>query len=345
VDKNEVKDATCFDSGWTLSANGTGPFKLSKWDLGSSIELTANPNYYLDPKPALSKVTYIISGGSSYTMYQNDEVDVTGIGTTNIDSVRDQTNPLSKEYHTSDDLDVFYIGFNVTKPPFDDPDVRRALGMAIDKDFLATDFLKGLAVPANGILPPGMPGYDPNLDGLKFDAAAASALLDSTGKKDQLSGVKLLASGQGAAPNDVLQAITTMWQQNLGVTIDIEQEEFGLFLQDIADGNDQMYSLGWIADYPDPQNFLDLNFRSDSGTNQSGYSNPQVDDLLAQAATTQDQTQRLGLYNQAEQIIVNDEPWIPLYHDKASYLVKPNVQGFEVPPFVIPYLRYVSITN
>ncbi len=345
VDKNEVKDATCFDSGWTLSANGTGPFKLAKWDLGNSIELTANPNYYLDPKPSLSKVTYLISGGSSYTMYQNDEVDVTGIGTTNIDSVRDQTNPLSKEYHTSDSLDVFYIGFNVSQPPFDDPDVRRALAMAIDKDFLANDFLKGLAVPANGILPPGMPGFDPNLDAIKFDAAAASALLDSTGKRDELNGAKLLATGQGAAPADVLQAITTMWQQNLGVTIDIEQEEFGLFLQDVQDMNDQMYSLGWIADYPDPQNFLDLNFRSDSANNQSGYSNPQVDDLLAQAAATEDNTQRLSLYNQAEQIIVHDEPWIPLYYDKASYLVKPNVHGFEVPPFVIPYLRYVSITN
>ncbi len=345
VDKNQVKTATCFDSGWTLSANGTGPFKLTKWDLGNSLTLAPNPNYYLDPKPSLSKVTYIISGGSSYTMYQNNEVDVTGIGTTNIDSVRDQTNPLSKEYHTSDALDVFYIGFNVNKPPFDDPNVRKALAMAIDKDFLANDFLKGLAVPALGILPPGMPGYNASLNGIKFDAAAASALLDSTGKKDQLSGVKLLSSGQGAAPDDVLQAITTMWQQNLGVTIDIQQEDFGLFLKDVNDKNDQMYSLGWIADYPDPQNFLDLNFRSDSGNNQSGYSNPQVDSLLAQAAAEQDSTKRLSLYDQAEQLIVNDEPWIPLYHDKASYLVKPDIQGFEVPPFVIPFLRYVSIAS
>ena len=171
------------------------------------------------------------------------------------------------------------------------------------------------------------------------------ALLDSTGKKDQLSGVKLLTSGQGAAPNDVLQAITTMWQQNLGVTIDIQQEDFGLFLKDVNDKNDQMYSLGWIADYPDPQNFLDLNFRSDSGNNQSGYSNPQVDSLFDQADRETDLPKRLKLYQQAEQIIVDEQPWIPLYYQKASYLVKPNIKGFEVPPFVIPFLRFVTFTN
>jgi oligopeptide transport system substrate-binding protein len=345
VDKNQVKDSGCFDSGWTLNANGTGPFELSSWDLGDKIVLTGNPDYYNTPKPAVTKVTYLLAGGSSFTMYQNDELDATGIGATNVDTVSDPTNPLNKEYHTSDGMDVFYIGFNVTKAPFDDPNVRKALAMAIDKEFLATNTLKGLAVPANGILPPSMPGYNSALKSIDFDATAAKSLLDSTGKAGDLDGVKLLTSGTGAAPTDLLDAIVEMWRQNLNVNIEIQQEDFGLFLKDIDEGNDQMYSLGWIADYPDPQNFLEINFRSTSGNNQSGYSNSQVDSLFDQADKETDTTKRAQLYQQAEQIIVDEEPWIPLYHPKNSYLVKPNVQGFEVPPFVIPFLRYVSFTS
>jgi ABC-type transport system substrate-binding protein len=345
VDKNQVKDFGCFDSGWTLNANGTGPFELATWDLGERIVLEPTPDFYLTPAPSLSKVTYLIAGGSSYTMYQNDELDVTGIGSINIDSVLDPSNPLNAEYHTTENLDIFYIGFNVTKPPLDDPDVRRALAMAIDKEFIAGDLLKGLAAPADGIVPPAMPGFNESLNGIEFDPDAARALLDSTGKRDDLAELKLLSSGQGAAPNDILDAIVAMWEQNLGVTIEIQQEDFGLFLTDLRDGNQELYSLGWIADYPDPQNFLEINFRTDSGNNQSGYSNPEVDDLFDEADAEEDPARRLELYQQAEQIIVDEEPWIPLYHPNASYLVKPNIQGFEYPPFVIPFLRFVTFTD
>jgi oligopeptide transport system substrate-binding protein len=233
----------------------------------------------------------------------------------------------------------------VNEPPFDDPDVRRALSMAIDKEFLADEFLLGLVAPADGVLPPGMPGYNENLDGIPFDPDAAAELLDETGAADALNDVVILSSGQGAAPSDILQAIQAMWMDNLGVDIGIEQEEFGLFLRDINDGNFQMFSLGWIADYPDPQNFLDIKLHSDSPNNESGYSNAEVDSLLEQADRTTDAEERLSLYQQAEQMIVDDAPWIPLYHGEASYLVKPYVEGFEVPPFVIPNLRYVSINR
>lgn len=345
VDKKQVKTSGCFDSGWTLKANGTGPFKLAEWSLGERIVLEPSENFYLTPKPSLSKVTYLIAGGSSYTMYQNDELDVTGIGSINIDSVLDPSNPLNKDYHTSDNLDVFYIGFNVKKPPLDDPDVRKALAMAIDKDFLANDLQKGLVAPAKGIIPPTMPGFNEDLNGIAFNKAEARALLDRTGKRDELSSLKLLTTGQGAAPNNVIDAIIEMWNQNLGVKIEVQQEDFGLFLTDLRDGKQELYSLGWIADYPDPQNFLEINFRSNSGNNQSRYSNRQVDALFDQADAEQDSQHRLELYQEAEQIIVNDEPWIPLYHEKASYLVKPNIQGFEFPPFVIPFLRFVTFTN
>ncbi len=343
VDSREVGDSTCFEGNWTLTPNGTGPFKLADWELGTKIVLEPNENFYLDPKPSLARVTYILSGGSSFTMYENDEVDLTGVGINNIESVRETSNPLNAEYHQSPSLDVFYIGFNVNRPPFDDPDVRKALNMAVDKEFLANEFLMKLASPAKGILPPGMPGYNEDLDAPEFDKDAASELLDSTGKKDELDGLKILTSGQGAAPSDILQAVVAMWEENLGITIEIEQEDFGLFLRDLDEGNFDLFSLGWIADYPDPQNFLDIKFHSDSANNETGYSNAEVDDLLEQARAEKDEAKRLELYGQAEELIANDAPWVPLYHGTNSYLVKPYVEGYDVPAFVLPNLRYVTI--
>jgi ABC-type transport system substrate-binding protein len=343
VDRNQAEGASCFEASWTFNANGTGPFELAEWDLGNAIILEPNQNYYLDPKPQLSKVTYLLSGGSSFTMYQNDEIDVTGVGKDNVESVRDPSSELNAEYHTSTTLSVSYIGFNVAREPFDDPEVRKALAMAIDKEFLTDNLYKGLLNPANGILPPEMPGYNENLDGVTFDAEAASDLLDSTGKKDQLDGVKILTAGQGAAPDDVLQAITAMWEQNLGISIEVEQEDFGLLQSDLQDKNFDMFSIGWIADYPDPQDFLEIKFHSHSSNNDTGYSNPDVDDLLDQAAGDVDADERYNLYQQAEQLIVDDQPWIPLFYGTSSILVKPNVKGYEAAPFAIPSLRYVSI--
>ncbi|HUF54575.1 MAG TPA: peptide ABC transporter substrate-binding protein [Dehalococcoidia bacterium] len=342
VDRNEVGDSTCFEGNWTLTPNGSGPFKLAEWDLGQKIVLEANDRYHLDPMPSLERVTYVLSGGSAFVMYENDEIDVTGIGITNIESVRDS---ISDEYREGPSLDVYYLGFNTQEEPFNDPAVRNALSMAIDREFLASEFLLDLVVPAKGILPPGIEGYNEELPAIPFSPEDAQDLLDEAGGPDILEDVTVLTSGQGAAPSDILQAITTMWEQNLGVTITIEQEDFGLFLRDIDEGNFQMFSLGWIADYPDPQNFLEIKLHSESSNNEALYSNPEVDALLDQAAEEQDDEARLELYRQAEELIVQDMPWIPLYHAKSSYLVKPWVEGFEVPPFVIPNLRYVTINR
>jgi oligopeptide transport system substrate-binding protein len=344
VDEREVGDSNCFQgTQWTLSPNGTGPFRLAEWSLGQFIELEPNANYYLDPKPSLSKVTYIIAGGSSFTMYENDEVDVTGIGADDIERIRDPNEPLNAEFHEGESLDVYYIGFNTEEPPFDDPDVRRALNMAIDKDLIANTILNELVAPAEGVLPPGIPGYNPDLEGIPYDPEGARDLLDEAGGTELLDDVVLITPGRGASPSDVLEAIVALWEENLGVSISIEQSEFGLFLRDIDEGNFQMFSLGWIADYPDPQNFLEIKLHSDSSNNETVYSNPEVDALLDEARSETDEDERLRLYQEAEQIIVDDSPWIPLYHGKSSALIKPYVNGFELEPFVIPSLRYVSI--
>ncbi len=346
VDQREVGDATCFEgTGWTLTPNGTGPFKLEEWDLGRKIVLTANPRFHLEPAPSLERVTFILSGGSSFVMYENDEIDITGIGINNIESVRDPNSDLNADLREGPSLNVFYIGFNTRQAPFDDANLRNALSLAIDREFLAREFLLDLVVPAKGILPPGMAGYNEALPDIPFDPDSARDLLDQAGGAGVIDNATILTSGQGATPSDILQAVLAMWEQELGVTVTIEQEDFGLFLRDIDDGSFEMFSLGWIADYPDPQNFLDIKLHSESANNEAGYSNPEVDALLDQADREADEVARLELYQQAEELIVDDMPWAPLYHGKATYLVKPYVEGFEIPPFVIPNLRYVTINR
>jgi peptide/nickel transport system substrate-binding protein/oligopeptide transport system substrate-binding protein len=124
--------------------------------------------------------------------------------------------------------------------------------------------------------------------------------------------------------------------------------EFATFLQQVDRRQFDMMTLGWIADYLDPEDFLDILFHSQSPDNRTGYANPEVDRLLEQARTMPTDTEearqaRLRIYQQAEQIIVQDSPWIPLLHPRSAYVVKPYVQGYFVPPLVMEHLRYVRL--
>ncbi len=346
VDRREVGDSNCFRGAeWTRSPNGTGPFKLEDWELGQRIVLTPNDDTHLEPKPSLAKVTYLLAGGSALVMYENDEIDLTGVGINDIERIRDPDEPLHAEFSEGPSLDTFYIGLNTQEPPFDDLKVRQAFAMAIDKEVLAEVVLKDLVVPANGVLPPGMPGFNEELEGLPFDPVRARELLEEAGGADSLGDISLLSSGRGANVAPTITAVAAMWEENLGVSVDLPQLQFGQFLQDLDEGNFQAFSLGWVADYVDPQNFLDIKLHSESPNNETMYSNPEVDALLEEARTEQDQAKRLQLYQQAEEIVVQDVPWIPLFHGKSNALVKPYVHDYFIAPFVIPNLRYVSIAR
>jgi len=345
VDRRQVDGSTCFSgTNWQRKPNATGPFKLKEWDLGQRIVLEPNTRYHLGA-PSLGRVVYTLGGGSAITMYENDEIDVTGVGLNDIERVRDPAEPLNKEFHEASRMDIWYIGFNVEEPPFDDAKVRQAFAHAIDKDKLIEVVLLDAVVEADGILPPGIPGFNEDLQGLEFDEEKAQQLLEESEYygSEELRDVEIATSGRGASVGPVSEAILFMWEENLGVEVSTRQTEFATFLDDLRDGEYQMFELGWVADYPDPENFLKIQFDSGSTNNHSQYANAEVDRLLEQADTEADEATRLSLYQQAEQIIVNEAPWIPLFHDKFSVLIKPYVKGYLLPPFVIPRLRYVQI--
>jgi oligopeptide transport system substrate-binding protein len=316
---------------------------MKEFVLGERIELEANTKFYLEPKPSLQQVTFLLAGGSPLVMYENDEIDVSGVGINDVERIRDPNEPLNAEYRTGANMSTDYIGFNVEEPPFDDPEIRRAFAMATDRNLVAETVLMDILLPAKGVLPPGIPGYDENFEGIPYDPEAARAIIEEKGGADLFRDVTLLTSGQGAAPSEALAAITALWEENLGVSIAIEQEEFGIFLRDIDQGNFAMFNLGWVADYPDPQNFLEIKLHSQSADNETKYSNPDVDELLDKAKTEKDEAERVRLYQEAEKLIIEDSPWVPLFHGQDSVLIKPYVKNFINAPFVIPRMRYVSI--
>ena len=335
---------------WILEPNGTGPFKMTEYRPGEVLRLTRFDDYHLEPAK-LDEVEFLLSGGNSMLMYENDEIHVTGIGLSLLQGVQDPSNPLSSEVVTAlPQFDVDYFGLNTTEPPFDDIKVRQAFNYAIDRQTLTTTLLQDLVVPAAGILPPGFPGYNPDLVGYNYDPDKARQLIQESkyGDTGELPRITLTVPGSfGAAISPSIEAMLAMWEGNLGVEISILQTEWAIFLQDLHQNRFQMFGgLGWIADYPDPENFLDVLFHSESTNNQSEYTNRQLDRLLELARVEQDEAVRFDLYHQSEEIIVDDAPWIPLWHSNGGYLlVKPEVSDYFLFPLIIPKYRYIYFTE
>jgi len=339
VDRDNVAEG----ADWAEHPNGTGPFRLAQWDR-QRVVLERNELYY-GGVPALSRVTFVLSGGSPMTMYENGQLDVVQVGLADIERVQDPSNPLSRELTVVPRLDVQYLGMNVLVPPFDDVKVRQAFAQAIDRQRLANVVLKKTVVAAEGVLPPGLPGHRADFRGLAFNPDLALESLHVSTYKDaaDLPEVVLHISGTGGTMPPTIEAIVAMLRTNLGVEVTVEQTPWQRFLEDLNERGYGFYSTGWIADFPDPQNFLDILFHSQSSDNHSAYANPEVDRLLEQARVEQDQAERLGLYQQAETLIVQDAVWVPLWHGRDYMLTKPYVKGAVYSASIRPWLRDVYL--
>lgn len=340
VDRREVESNP---RNWTLKPNGTGPFKLKEWRLGERIVLEANRDYHLGA-PKVDEVQFLLAGGG-LSAYEAGDVDISGVPLDDTERIQDPSEPLNAEYHTADDLSIFYIGFNTERPPFDDVKVRQAFAMSIDREKINEVVLFNRARVANAIMPPDLPGHDPNAQTLPYDPERARQLLAESkyGGPDGLPEITVAESGGGASAGPILETVVAMWKENLGVDVKIEQAQSATFFADIDAGRYQAFNLGWIMDYPDPEDLLDIKFHSRSRQNDTRYSNPEVDRLLEEARTEQDQERRFELYRQAERLIIQDAPWIPLFFGRDHILIKPYVKDYKLTPIVIPKLRFVSI--
>ena len=321
---------------WTDAPNGTGAFKLKTWHKDELLILERNEDWY-GGTPALANSVYRIFAGRPMQMYEKGEIDLAGVYVWNIDRVRDPANPFNSHLLEGTRPCTSYLGFNVTIPPFDDPKVRQALALALDIDKQIEVTLRGLDERAAGFVPPGIPGHNERLHPMDFDPGAARELLESS----IYGGAENFPPIRSFADND---AIHWGWERHLR----LEVEAVSIYeVSDIWERLDNrelgVFTSGWCADYPDPQNFLDLLFRSDSSHNEFSYSNDEVDSLLSQAATETDAHRRIGLYQQIEEIVLEDWVAVPLWHDRQFLLVQPHVKGFELTPIGIPQLQNIHI--
>jgi oligopeptide transport system substrate-binding protein len=334
VDRDNVEQ-----SDWVEHPNGTGPFRLTEYS-AERIVLERNELYYRD-KPGLERVVFWLSGGSPMSMYENGELDIVDVSPADVERVLDPANALHADLSTVPQLDIYYLGFDISQPPFDDVKVRRAFTLAVDRRKLTEVVLKGMGYAAEGIVPPGMPGYQRERPLLSFDPQLARRLVEEStyGDVDRLPAVTLRIGGSSGELPVHVEALVAMYRENLGVEVGVEQSE------DIFLGRPQFFASGWSADYPDPENFLDILFHSESDLNRMAYANVELDRLLEEARTEQDVSRRMELYRQAEEIIVADAPWVPLWHSVDYVLTKPQVKNAVLAAAIFPWLADVDLAQ
>ncbi|MDD4875897.1 MAG: peptide ABC transporter substrate-binding protein, partial [Dehalococcoidales bacterium] len=298
VDKNNVESGLY----WWQKPNGTGPFKLKQWDKNNLFILERN-NLYHGTLAKISSVTFQLWGGIPMNLYETDKIDVTSVYIDYIDKVTDEAGSFYNDLQIVPELSFYYIGFNHSQPPFDDINIRQAFSQAIDKEKLASLVFRDMVQAADGILPQGMPGFNEDLSGLEHDIAKAKELIKASkyGDVSNLPPITITTAGWGGLISRDLEAIISEWRQNLGIEVTVRQLEPERFLYNLNEEKDEMFYMAWIADYPHPQDFLEVLFHSSAENNYSEYTNSEADTILKMAGLEQDKELSFELYQQAEQ--------------------------------------------
>jgi len=336
-----VLDQENVESGdeWYRQPNGTGPYKLIEWISFERMVFEANEDFYLGA-PSIQYIVVNLFTGDSQRLYETGDVDIAGVYS--IERFTDPTEPLHNELRTGVSLCTIYVVFDTTQPPFDDVNVRKAFSMAFNRQQYIDVVYTDRALPAIGIYPPGLPGFNTSLKGLPYDPVQARELLKQSKYGADLPPIVFTNSGTGSYVSGDIAALAQMWKQNLGVTITVENLEPNFYYDQIYAGNHgQLFNGGWCADYPDPENFADALFHTGSNQNNGGYSNPTLDALLEAARTERDVTKRIEMYQQAEQMLVDDAAALFTIHYLSYELVKPYVKGYVLTPIDIPIERYM----
>ena len=327
VDGRQVE---AIGAGWWMSdeVNGSGPYRLMRWDPEEVIILQRYEGYH-DPVA----LEYLISpsapipGASGLQMYETDAWDGLFVRLASLGWIREDE-MLGGQLHEFDQLTTFYVSIDGTRPPFDDPKVRLAFGMALDRQALIDQVYDGTVTLANGLLPPGMPGYSESLMGIPFDPEAARQLLSESRYADDFPEVvfSTVDVREGDPPLSVRYMIDS-WREHLGVEVQTDFLDRENFYYLVEEEGQHIYTTGWVADYPDPENFLDLLLHSER--HDARYANAEFDSLLERARVEQNQEERLALYQEAEQLLIDDAGIIPLFHVKDYVLLRPHVHGFK----------------
>ena len=327
---------------WTRPGNlvGNGPFVLRAWEPNARIVVDKNPHYWDAAHVRLNRIVFfpIENGEAEENAFRSGQLDVTyGLPVTKIAAYR-REHPDELRIDTR--LASYYLFINVTRPPLDNPRLRRALALAVDREAIARDVLANSRTPAHSFTPPDCAGYTARA-GVPDDFAQARRLLAEAGYP---GGRGLPAfevqSYSAEASVRTLEAIQEMWKRNLGVHISIVSLEQRTLFHNQRTRNYSIAFSAWIADYADPSTFLDT-MVSGNGNNWSGWSDPAYDRLIAAAAATPDNGRRYELFQQAEAILLQQAPLIPLFYGEQPYLIRPWVRNW--PPSKLGFVRFTNI--
>lgn len=333
-----------------INPSGTGAFRLAKqddWTRDSQLVLTANPDYWGGAPPTQRLIFKVVPENSiRLQQVETGEIDIAwALGPEDLQRASENAELTVVEQAG---LNTNNVEFNVKKEPFTKKEVRQALNYAVNREELSEGLYNGNMVPAGGVLPPVDWAYNEDLKDYPYDPEQARALLETAGygPDNPLSFTFMaytIPRGYNPAGDRLATAIQEYWAE-VGVEAEIQTAEWTQYRADRRADLFQCSLSGWQGDNGDPDNFLDplLAGHSAGAGNTSFYENPEVDRLLAQAQTESGQEQRKALYQQAEQLIVDDAPWVFLGYQKHQVVIRANVTGFQLQPTYIYYLAGVG---
>ncbi|HEY1875437.1 MAG TPA: peptide ABC transporter substrate-binding protein [Steroidobacteraceae bacterium] len=327
---------------------GNGAFVLSEWVPGAHILAMRNAHYWNAAATRLAGVKYLLISDENAELarYRGGELQVTFVVPRGqFDWIRAN---LADQLHISPQLSTYYYGFNLRRAPFkDQPKLRRALSLVIDREKLTRLVLRVGELPAYGWVPPGMDNYTSQ----SFDyaelpmaprLAEAQRLYRECGYSFEKPLTFELRYNAGEVHTKLAVAIASMWKETLGVEARLTQVEFKSLLQDIDRGDVEMFRSSWVGDYNDAYTFAQL-LKSDFGVNLTHYASPRYDALLRGAALQQDPLLRGALLEEAERVMLADHPLLPLYFYVNKHLVKPEVVGWYDNVMNVVYSRDLAL--
>lgn len=317
------------DNKWTEAGNlvSLGPYKLALWQHDKEILLEANETYYGGVPPTkYVHAQMIVEQATAINLFDAGKLDaVDGIPSTEL-----KTQRARKQYRSIGVLQLYYYGMNVKKTPTDNVHVRRALAHAIDRQKLVR-LLDGGEIPMTGWVPSGMFGYFSDV-GLQFDLEKAKAELAKAGYGEGGKPLPKIELHFNTNENHqrIAEAVQAQLKEHLGISVELKNEEWKSYLAKVKTDPPSLFRFGWLADYPDPDNFMNL-MTSYSENNRTRWSDPRYDKLIEQAAGETDREKRRELYRQANQIMLTEGvPVIPILTGVAHLLVSDRVEGFPV---------------
>ena len=302
---------------------GTGPFMVKEWDHNTKMVLVPNPQWY-GAKTKLTEVDmlFVNDQSTAFKAYQAGQYNfVWNIGPQDLTAAKSMPG-----YSSESLLQTDLLFFSNKMAPFNNAAVRQAFAYAIDKETLATAIFKGSAVPAPTIIPPGMPGYQPNYQGLAYDKSKALAALQNAYPDVSKVPPITFSFPNSQVSQSEASALQQMWQTALGIQVKLLSVELNAYNTETANHQVQFGFTQWSADFPDPYDWLTLNLFSTASNNSGDWNNPQFDQTVTQAEQTTGDT-RIQLYNQAEQIAISDVGWLPLDHQALSANIPSWVHG------------------